>query len=92
MEPVNQRALLPFLWEFKKRLPQKDIWCYTGYTLETDLQSPSGRARCEATDEMLALIDVLVDGEFILAQKDAFVGPGGHRTAAVAAGWNSGGK
>ena len=47
----------------------KDIWCYTGYTYETDLLSQS-RARCEVTDEMLSYIDVLVDGEFIEEQYD----------------------
>ena len=36
---------------------------------ETELLQPS-RARCEVTDEMLSLIDVLVDGEFIPAQHD----------------------
>jgi len=49
--------------------PQKTIWCYTGYTLETDLLSES-RARCECTDEMLSYIDVLVDGEFVQELKD----------------------
>ncbi len=70
MEPVNQRVLLPFLRDFRIRLPEKDIWCYTGYTLETDLQNPEGKAHCEATDSLLGLIDVLVDGEFILAEKN----------------------
>ena len=69
MEKVNQRALLPFVKRVKAAYPQKDIWCYTGYTLETDLLSPS-RARCEVTDEMLSLIDVLVDGEFVEAERD----------------------
>ena len=69
MEKVNQRALLPFVRRVKAAYPQKDIWCYTGYTLERDLLSPS-RARCEVTDELLSLIDVLVDGEFIEAQRD----------------------
>ena len=68
-EPDNQRALLPLLRRVRAELPAKNIWAYTGYTLETDLLSPS-RARCECTDEMLSLIDVLVDGEFILAQKN----------------------
>lgn len=69
MEPCNQRALVPFLKKIKEQHPQKDIWCFTGYTLETDLLSES-RARCEVTDEFLSLIDVLVDGEFIEAEKN----------------------
>ena len=64
MEPDNQRTRLPLLRRVRAELPGKNIWCYTGYTLETDLLSDS-RARCEATDELLSLIDVLVDGEFI---------------------------
>lgn len=68
MEPENQRALLPLVKKAKERFPEKDIWCYTGYTLETDLLT--GKARTEVTDELLSLIDVLVDGEFIEAQKN----------------------
>ncbi len=68
-EPENQRALLPFLKEVRARFPQKNIWCYTGYTLESDLLSES-RARCECTAEMLSLLDVLVDGEFVEERKD----------------------
>lgn len=33
-------------------------------------QAPEGQARCEVTEEFLGLLDVLVDGEFILGQKD----------------------
>lgn len=69
-EIENQRALLPFLKEVKGQYPKKDIWCYTGYTLETDLQNEGGRARCECTEEMLGFIDVLVDGEFVEEKKD----------------------
>ena len=69
MEKVNQRALLPLVKKVRETYPNKDIWCYTGYTLETDLLAPS-RARCEVTDELLSLIDVLVDGEFVEAQRD----------------------
>ena len=68
MEPQNQRALLPFLKKMKKEYPQKTIWCYSGYTFE-ELTGDS-RARCEVTDEMLSLIDVLVDGEFVEELKD----------------------
>ena len=69
MEKVNQRALLPLVKRVKETYPNKDIWCYTGYTLETELLTPS-RARCEVTDELLSFIDVLVDGEFLEAQRD----------------------
>ena len=68
-EPANQRALLPLLRRTRNELPGKTIWCYSGYTLDGELWQPS-RARCEATDEMLSLLDVLVDGEFVAAQKD----------------------
>lgn len=64
MEIPNQRALLPLLRQFKRSFPQKDIWCYTGYTYETDLLNKSGKAHCEVTDEFLSYIDILVDGEF----------------------------
>ena len=63
-EPQNQRALLPFLRRVKEKFPDKSIWCYTGYLFDDELLSES-RARCECTDEMLSLIDVLVDGEFV---------------------------
>ena len=68
-EPENQRALVPFLHEVRVLYPHKTIWCYTGNVYETELLQPS-HARCEVTDEMLSLIDVLVDGEFIPAQHD----------------------
>ena len=68
-EPDNQLALLPFLRRVKETYPQKEIWCYSGYTLDEELWKDS-RARCQYTDEMLALIDILVDGPFVEAQKD----------------------
>ncbi len=64
MEPVNQRELLGLVKKVKELYPEKNIWCYTGYVLETELLSAS-RARCECTDELLSYIDVLVDGEFV---------------------------
>ena len=63
-EPSNQAALLPFLKKFKAMYPDKTVWCYSGYLFDKELLGES-RARCEYTDEMLSLIDVLVDGEFV---------------------------
>lgn len=68
-EPENQRELVGFLKEVKQKYPEKNIWCYTGYLLDEELLKPS-RARCEVTDEMLSMIDVLVDGEFQIDKKN----------------------
>ncbi len=68
-EEENQKILAPFLEKLKKIYPQKDIWCWTGYILEKDLQS-GGRKHTEFTDRMLNCIDVLVDGPFIQEQKN----------------------
>lgn len=68
-EPENQRELVKLLRRVRKELPEKDIWSYTGFVFEKDLL-PGGRAFTEVTEEMLSMIDVLVDGPFILEQKD----------------------
>ena len=68
-EPENQRALVPLLRRVRRELPGKDIWAFSGYTLET-LLSPDSRAHCEATAEMLSLLDVLVDGPFVQAKRN----------------------
>lgn len=62
-EPQNQRALVGLLRRVRRELPEKTIWSFSGYTWE-ELTGKS-RARCEVTDEMLSMLDVLVDGEFV---------------------------
>ena len=68
-EPENQEALVPFLKKVRDRFPQKNIWAYTGYILDKDLV-PGGKCYTKDTPEMLKKIDVLVDGPFIMEQKD----------------------
>lgn len=68
MEPSNQKGLLPLLQRMQQELPDKDVWCYTGYLLEDLLEG--GRAHCSVSNELLSYIDVLVDGPFILAEKN----------------------
>lgn len=68
-ERQNQRVLLPFLKKVRSLYPKKNIWCYTGYLYDEELLKDS-RARCECTEEMLSMIDVLVDGEFVEELKD----------------------
>ena len=46
-----------------------NIWVYTGFTYDKDL-IPGGKRYCEVTDEILDSIDILVDGKFILEQKN----------------------
>lgn len=68
-EPENQQALLSFVRRVRQVYPEKSIWAYTGYILDKDL-AEGGKKHCGATDELLKLIDVLVDGPFIAEQKD----------------------
>ena len=68
-EPENQRALLPFLRRVRAEHPEKTIWAYSGFTLE-ELRQEGSHPRCEVTDDVLDLVDVLVDGRFVEAKKD----------------------
>lgn len=70
-EPENQRELVKLLRRIKKELPQKTVWSFSGYTYE-ELTGDS-RAVCEVTNEMLSMLDVLVDGEFVEAKKKYFI-------------------
>lgn len=68
-EPENQRALVPFLRRVRAQYPEKNIWSFSGFTYE-ELTSDGAYPRCEVTDEMLSLLDVLVDGRFVEELKD----------------------
>ena len=59
MEPENQNALIPLLKRVRDELPEKDIWLYTGYTIDRVSESP-----------LLQLVDVVVDGPFVEEEKD----------------------
>ncbi len=47
----------------RQRTPEKDIWCYTGFTFEQLVDNPRHYA-------LLQLIDVLVDGPFVRDKRD----------------------
>ena len=68
-EPENQRALLPFLHRVRETYPAKNIWAFSGFTWE-ELHDEAAHPHTEVTEEMLSLVDVLVDGRFIEAQKN----------------------
>lgn len=68
-EPVNQKALLPFIRKVKAMYPNKNIWCYTGYDFEQDILTEK-LGDWEITRELLSYIDILIDGEFKLELKN----------------------
>lgn len=68
-EPANQPELLDFITTVKEALPTKDIWVFTGFTLE-ELLDENAYPRTEYTDKLLSLIDVMVDGRFEEDKKD----------------------
>lgn len=68
-EPENQEELVKLLRRVRETYPEKNIWCYSGYLWDVDLV-PGGKVYTEVTDEMLSYVDVLVDGEFVEAEKD----------------------
>ncbi len=67
MEIANQKGLYEFLKRVKNEVPNKNIWCYTGYLLEDLLY---GKVHIDITDELLNIIDILVDGKYIEELRD----------------------
>ncbi len=69
-EPENQPALLDLVQQVRNTYGHtKDIWAFTGYTLESDLLA--GRlGDGSVTRALLEQLDVLVDGRFVAALKN----------------------
>lgn len=66
-EPGNQSEVLRLLRSVKQSVPDKTVWCFTGYTLEQLLSADN---KMTSAREILELVDVLVDGPFILEKKN----------------------
>ena len=64
-EIENQRDLVSFVKRVKKEVPDKTIWMYSGYLFDSEIHNPNGKVHCEVSDEILANIDILVDGKFV---------------------------
>ena len=69
LELVNKKGLLSLLRKVKEKFPEKNIWCYSGYTFEKDILDKMCKS-WEETPELLTYIDVLVDGKFEEDKKD----------------------
>ena len=65
-EPANQGPVLELVRRVRKELPQKTIWCYSGFLFEELAAGKIG----DHSRELLEGLDVLVDGPFVLAKKD----------------------
>lgn len=63
-EYSNQKGLLPLVKQVREVLPQKDIWCFTGFLFDKDIIENMCK-RWKETNELLSYIDVLVDGRFV---------------------------
>ena len=68
-EPQNQSALVDLLRQIKTVYPEKSIWAYSGYLFDRDIL-PGKLGDPAITRAFLQYLDVLVDGPFILAQKN----------------------
>ena len=69
LEYSNQKGLLPLLRKVKEKFPDKNIWCYTGYTFDKDVMQDMCN-KWEETPEILSYLDVVVDGKFEEDKKD----------------------
>lgn len=68
-EPENQPEVAELITRVRRELPEKNIWVYTGFLYDKDL-IPGGRKYTAYTDQILDQIDTLIDGPFILEEKD----------------------
>ena len=59
----NRQQIIALCQEVKEKYPNKDIWMWSGYTME-ELQSYPD------TKDIFKYIDVLVDGPLVLEKKD----------------------
>lgn len=68
MEPENRPFVFSLAKKLRERFPEKTIWLYSGYTFETDILEWAKDD--EIVKNLLPLLDVIVDGEFILKEKN----------------------
>lgn len=64
-DPHNQPGLLELTRKIRAAYPDKSIWSFTGYVYGQNLPQLPG-----VTEELLAGLDVLVDGPFIASLKN----------------------
>ena len=65
MHPNNREIVVDIMRAFKFKFPKKDIWMWTGYTLENLLSEDD-----EDVKSMLIYLDYMVDGQFVDKKKN----------------------
>ncbi len=68
LHPKNRAEVSALAERVRRTFPEKDIWCYTGYLFDQELLPESESD--PALRRLLEQCDVLVDGRFVLAQKN----------------------
>lgn len=69
LEIYNLPDIVSLMKEVKTRFPDKDIWVYTGRTMNS-LQMPTRNIEQTYLQRVLEYADVIVDGPFIESKKD----------------------
>ena len=69
MHPNNQKKIAELVERVRKELPQKDIWCYTGYVFDKEILDGMYK-ELSTTKDIIDNIDVLVDGKFVIDLAD----------------------
>ncbi|MCI9016271.1 MAG: anaerobic ribonucleoside-triphosphate reductase activating protein [Clostridia bacterium] len=69
LEKANQKGLVDLVKQVREKLPNKSIWCYTGFDFEKDVMGKMYQT-WEETKELISDIDVIVDGKFELEKKN----------------------
>lgn len=64
MEPANQETVLDIVEAAKERYPEKEIWIWTGRTIDKTLEWT------DYTEDILKNVDVMIDGPFINKKKN----------------------
>ena len=59
----NRKQVIALCKEIKEKYPDKDIWMWSGYTMDELKQDTE-------TQDIFKYIDVIVDGPFVLEKKD----------------------
>lgn len=69
LDYINRPHVFKVLKRVREKLPEKDIWIYTGFTWEY-LTDEKRYGKSEEIHSILKMTDVLVDGPFVLEKKD----------------------